>query len=138
MNTKDMLKKLAALLTSFSLHPEFTKELATLLKKDLKGKESVFFKMLSTQLGNIKNFGKNVYKVDSNEILQGADGHYYSIHLQNSQFNVRLIVYIDDNNLPYFLCAFYERAGKNRTDYSTYTKIMQQRMNYFLGDDNND
>ena len=60
MNTKDMLKKLAALLTSFSLHPQFTKELATLLKKDLKGKESVFFKMLSTQLGNIKNFGKNV------------------------------------------------------------------------------
>ena len=93
-------------------------------------------KILTTQLSNIKNFGSKIYTIDSNEILQGADGHYYSIHLQKSQFNVRLIVYINDENIPYFLCAFNERSGKNRTNYSTYTTVMKERINYFLGDDN--
>ena len=77
----------------FFIHPKFLEELRTLLKTDLKGKESIFFKILTTQLSNIKNFGSKIYTIDSNEILQGADGHYYSIHLQKSQFNVRLIVY---------------------------------------------
>ena len=114
MNTEDMLKELASLLNSFFIHPKFLEELRTLLKTDLKGKESIFFKILTTQLSNIKNFGSKIYTIDSNEILQGADGHYYSIHLQKSQFNVRLIVYINDENIPYFLCAFNERSGKNR------------------------
>ena len=106
-----------SLLNSFLIHPKFLEELRTLLKTDLKGKESIFFKILTTQLSNIKNFGSKIYTIDSNEILQGADGHYYSIHLQKSQFNVRLIVYINDENIPYFLCAFNERSGKNRTNY---------------------
>ena len=90
MNTEDMLKELASLLNSFFIHPKFLEELRTLLKTDLKGKES----------------------------------------------NVRLIVYINDENIPYFLCAFNERSGKNRTNYSTYTTVMKERINYFLGDDN--
>lgn len=88
MNTKDMLAELAELFSSFSFHPLFIQELRSLLKKDLKGKEARFFKILSTQLNNIKTFGRSIYTVDSNEILHGADGHYYSIHLQQSQFNV--------------------------------------------------
>ena len=124
MNTEDMLKELASLLNSFFIHPKFLEELR------------IFFKILTTQLSNIKNFGSKIYTIDSNEILQGADGHYYSIHLQKSQFNVRLIVYINDENIPYFLCAFNERSGKNRTNYSTYTTVMKERINYFLGDDN--
>ena len=128
MNTEDMLKELASLLNSFFIHPKFLEELRTLLKTDLKGKESIFLKILTTQLSNIKNFGSKIYTIDSNEILQGADGHYYSIHLQKSQFNVE--------NIPYFLCAFNERSGKNRTNYSTYTTVMKERINYFLGDDN--
>lgn len=133
MNTKDMLAELAELFTSFSLHPLFIQELSFLLKKDLKGKEARFFKILSTQLNNIKTFGRSIYTVDSNEILHGADGHYYSIHLQQSQFNVRLLIYIADNDTPYFLCAFNERSGKRKTDYSAYTSVMQERLNYFGG-----
>ena len=50
MNTEDMLKELASLLNSFFIHPKFLEELRTLLKTDLKGKESIFFKILTTQL----------------------------------------------------------------------------------------
>lgn len=131
MNTNDMLEELAKYLTSFSIHPKFYTELVALLKKDLKGKEAQFFKIMITQLNNIQNFGSQIYKIDSNEKLQGADGHFYSIHLQKSQFNVRFIIYIDDKDAPYFLCAFNERAGKTRTNYSTYTAVMQDRLQDF-------
>lgn len=138
MNTTDMLNALKELFDNFNIHPKFVDELRTLLKKDLRGKESIFFKILSTQLCNIKKFGRKVYTVDGNEILQGADGHYYSIHLKNSQFNVRFIIYITDDNTPYFLCAFNERSGKRNTNYSAYTDVMKERIKFFLGDDNDE
>ena len=116
MNTNDMLAILAKLFDSFSFHDLFIKELSSILKKDLKGKEERFFKMLSTQLNHIRTFG-----------------HYYSIHLQQSQFNVRLLVYISDNDTSYFLCAFNEKSGKRKTDYSAYTKVMQERLKDFGG-----
>ena len=133
MNTNDMLAILAKLFDSFSFHDHFIKELSSILKKDLKGKEERFFKMLSTQLNHIRTFGRAIHTVDGHEILQGADGHYYSIHLQQSQFNVRLLVYISDNDTSYFLCAFNEKSGKRKTDYSAYTKVMQERLKDFGG-----
>lgn len=132
MNIKEALEILARLFSGFKLHEQFIKELGGLLKKELKGKEAVFFKCLTTQLNNIKTFGTMVYRVDDNEILKGSDGHYYSIHIAQKQFNVRLLVYIQDDGAPYFLCAFYERSGKSRTDYSLYTEVMQQRLEQLL------
>lgn len=70
MNTNDMLAILAELFDSFSFHELFLEELGSLLKKDLKGKENRFFKMLSTQLNHIRTFGRAIYTVDGHEILQ--------------------------------------------------------------------
>ncbi len=132
MNTKETLKILSELFSNFTFHRLFIKELADLLKKDLRGKENRFFKILITQLENIRKFGRTVDMVDNNERLQGADGHYYSIHFQQSQFNVRIIAYIFDDGTPYFLCAFNERSGKRTTDYTAYTKVMEQRFEELL------
>ena len=133
MNNIEMMAELVRLMEHFQLHPRFFSEIQTLLKKDLKGKEAIFFKQLTTQLNNVRQFGLNVYKTDSNELLHGADGHYVSLHLKAQQFNVRLIVYIDNTDTPFFLCAFNERAGKKNTDYSSYTSVMEERLEYFLG-----
>lgn len=138
MNTKDMLETLYRLFEDYTFHDLFLKELSCLLKKDLRGKENRFFNLMSTQFANIKSFGCNIYKVDGHEKLLGADGHYYSIHLQQSQFNIRFIVYIFDNGIPYFLCAFNEKSGKSYTNYSSYTSVMEQRLNDLLGDDIDD
>lgn len=138
MNTNEALKTLAELFANFQLHPLFMKEFASLLKKELHGKEGNFFKLLTAQLNNIKTFGVMVYTIDDNERIKGMDGRYYSIHLQQSQFNVRLLVHIDDNGLPRFLCAFYERSGKRQTDYSKYTPVLKQRFEEMRGDDNDE
>ena len=138
MNTKEALKQLAKILGSFSVHSQFMKELSGLLKKELKGKEVTFFTILTTQLNNLSSFGSMIHTVDGHEKLKGSDGHYYSIHLQNKQFNVRLIVYISDANEISLLCAFYERAGKSTTDYTRYTRIMEQRRYELKGDNTNE
>lgn len=114
---------------AFSFHPRFFKELSDLLSKDLKGKEERFFKLLVTQLKNMQTFGVTVHTVDSNEILHELDGHFYSIHLKQSQFNIRLLVHISDAGKCALLCAFNERSGKKSTDYTHYIPVLQNRFN---------
>ena len=62
MNTEDMLKELASLLNSFLIHPKFLEELRTLLKTDLKGKESIFFKIDGKK--GVKRYETVVYWCD--------------------------------------------------------------------------
>lgn len=135
MNTKNALERLSLFLgEDFLLHPRFLDELSSLIAKELKGKEERFFKILATQLSNIKNFGIMVHTVDSNEQIHGGDGHFFSIHLQQSQFNIRFLIYIRDDGKAFFLCAFYERSNKKATDYTKYTPILSSRRNYFKED----
>ena len=133
MNTREILNELAKLFSNFIMHKRFIKELKDLLSTKLRGKEASFFDCLATQLRNIKDFGVLVDRTDKNEKIKGFDGHYYSIHLQKSQFNVRLLVYINDDSTPFFLCAFYEEEGKKRTSYSHYTSTLETRYNELLG-----
>lgn len=128
MNTKEALELLIKELQGFCLHERFIKELSALLKKELKGKESRFFKLLITQLKNIKDFGVMVHTVDNNEKIHGGDGHFYSIHFQQAQFNIRFLVYIFDDGTAYFLSAFYERSGKRSSDYTNQIPVLEQRL----------
>lgn len=138
MKTKEALEMLCKAFAEFTFHPQFIKELGELLKNDLKGKEPRFFKCLTTQLNYIKSLGVAVYNADGHEIIQGFDGHYYSIHVQQNQFNVRFLVHIDDTGTPVFLCAFNERAGHRQTSYEIYTDILQERFKEMQGDDDDE
>ena len=138
MKKKDALKILVTLLDGLKLHPLFLKELQTLLEKELRGKEREFFNVLNTQLLNIKQFGPLIYTIDSNEKLKGLDRQYYSIHLQRSQFNVRMLIYIKSDRVPLFLCIFYERTGKKQTGYEKYSNVLECRLNQMLGDETNE
>ena len=79
--------------------------------------------------------GRMVYMADRNERLKGSGSRYYSIHLSSAQYNVRLLIYIDRTGTPYFLCAFYERAGKSKTDYSHQIATLDKRLEELLGDE---
>lgn len=138
MNQKEALESLSEYLNSsqndFVIHPEFIKEIKDLLKKEIKGSEAKFFQQMTTQLDNINLSGKNVHKIDGNEILsgvgndsQGNPWSLYSIHLSSDRYNVRFIIKFNDQSVPFLLYAFYERAGKRKTDYSTPIKISKQR-----------
>lgn len=138
MKTKDVLSILLKSFSGYTFHKKFMDELVELLKTDLKGKESVFFKCLTTQLNHIKTFGMLINKVDSHEIIKGLDGHYFSIHLKQSQFNVRFLTHISNNGIPTFLCAFYEREGHKKTSYQNYTPTLEQRFKELQGVDSDE
>lgn len=128
MNTKNAIEQLSIYLDDFQVHPRFIKELSDLLKKELKGKEQKFFTLLITQLKNIQEFGPLIHTIDSNEKLLKCNGNFYSIHLQQSQFNIRLLVHITDSDRQ-LLVAFYERSGKKSTNYTQYIKVLENRLN---------
>ena len=127
MNTRDAIHQLLIYLEVFQVHPRFIKELSALLKKELKGKEQKFFTLLITQLKNIQEFGSMIYMIDSNEKLFKNKEIFYSIHLQQAQFNVRLLIHISDTNAQ-LLAAFYERSGKKSTDYTQYIEVLEHRL----------
>lgn len=131
MNQDEAFRILYEYLDGYIFHPKFVDELKRLLAKELSGKESVFFKLLVQQLHNIDEFGFSIDRIDSNERLKYTDGNYYSLHLKRQQFNVRLLICLcreDGKAKAYFLAAFYERAGKGKTDYSRFEKILPSRL----------
>ena len=138
MKTEEVLKLLSKVFEGYIFHRLFIEELFELLNNNLKGKEKAFFKCLATQLKYIKSFGVMVNTADGHEKVLGFDGHYYSIHIEQSQFNVRFLVHIDDDGTPKFLCAFYERSGHRRTSYDEYTDVLKQRFNELQGDEDNE
>lgn len=79
------------------------------------------------QLNFLKELGTNVCKADSNEIIKNQDRDYYSLHLSGKNFNFRLLMAFDEKDTPKFLVAFYERAGKKKTDYTQYKKVLDSR-----------
>lgn len=130
MNTKDALQLLRKYLEDykdFIIHPLFLDELGRCLKKDLKDCEADFLNKMSIQLSHIKESKTFVNNINGNEILNGMgnDSHgiplnIYSIHMSSKSYNMRFLVKFDENMTPYLLCAFYERSGKRKTDYTTY------------------
>ncbi len=131
MNKDEAIKLLEEYLGDFKIHPLFFKELATLLQKDLKGKEKQFFDTLIKQLGYLASYGVAIANIDSHERLKEKGRDFFSIHLQRKQFNVRFLVYIDNSGKSFLLSAFNERAGKKVSDYSQKIPILQERLNYF-------
>ena len=83
--------------------------------------------VLIKQLNFLKELGTNVCKADSNEIIKNQDRDYYSLHLSGKNFNFRLLMAFDEKDTPKFLVAFYERAGKKKTDYTQYKKVLDSR-----------
>lgn len=49
------------------------------------------------------------------------------LHFREQNFNFRLLMVFDEKDTPKFLVAFYERAGKKKTDYTQYKKVLDSR-----------
>ncbi len=75
----------------------------------------------------INEYGQNCDRVKTIEKLKGFKQDFYSVHVVSRQYNVRILLSLDENGEPIFLCIFNERDGKRNTDYSNYTKIVKAR-----------
>lgn len=131
MNKKEALSALIRnleeyLSQGFRFHTLFMEEFKGLLQ-GAQGHEKEIFALLIKQLNFVKTLGKQVYNADGNEIIKYLEKEYYSLHLTGKNFNLRLLMTFDEEVHPVFLAAFYERAGKKNSDYTSWVKVLDQR-----------
>ena len=131
MNKNEVLFKLTQdleeyLKQGFQFHPLFIKEFKELLSK-ASGNEKEIFSLLVKQLNYVKSLAEQVFKADGNEIIKYLDKEYYSLHLSGKNFNLRLLMTFNEDSVPIFLAAFYERSGKRNSDYTQWKKVLESR-----------
>lgn len=139
MNKKEALKVLMEelegyLVEGFRFHKYFIEEFKVLLAK-ASGHEKEIFILLVKQLNFVAVLGRQVHKSDGNEIIKYQRKTYYSLHLCGKNFNIRLLMTFDEKGNPLFLAAFYERAGKQATNYTEYTSVLDKRYEEMCGED---
>ncbi len=115
MKKDDVLKHLAELLHGILFHDLFLSEILNLIAEF--GFEEKFFKLFYARLMLLNTRGIMVTRAKEFENL--GDG-LFSMHLTGSGFNLRILFAFLPNGQPVLLLAFHERAGKRKTDYSTY------------------
>ena len=127
MNQKEALLRLLEILetSSFVVHPELMNEIMHLIKQS--GKENAFFTLLVTRLKMLNEHRTDAHMLP-NRNFEHLDQGIYSMHLQNSQFNIR-ILYALKQDQTVLLHAFYERLGKNKTDYTGKIELALSRLN---------
>ena len=128
MNFSDALRELMAQLCEFIIHEQCLVEFSDLIKKDLSGHQKEFLKQLATQLKNLQQYKHQIYEIDDNEKLKGTKESLYSLRMKSKNYNIRLIVAFNNDDIPILLSVFYERSGKKKTDYSEKISEAERRL----------
>lgn len=80
------------------------------------------------QFAYIRELKLQIHAANGNEVLKyKSEQLFFSLHLSAKNFNIRFIMTFHNNQQPVLLVAFYERAGKTKTDYSQYENIVKTR-----------
>ena len=124
MNKQDALQFLLSILSSFYVHPLLAHELIDHIGAS--GKEPKIFALLTARLLQLSAMGAETVRLKEFESI--GEG-LFSMHLTGSGFNIRILYSFFTNRDPVLLHAFYERGGKNKTDYSTHIPIAKERFN---------
>ena len=113
MNRDKFLQLLAEALHRFVLHSLLLADIAGALKQS--GRESAFLRILLARLKWLEETGGQAV---SHKEFERLDERIYSMHLSSEGFNLRILYGFLPDGRPALLLAFYERAGKQNTDYT--------------------
>lgn len=116
MNRHDIMSLLLNALSQFDVHPRLAEELVKIVAGS--GYEGKFIKLLITRLAFLSRYGVDAVKHEEFELIGSG---IFSMHLAQTGFNIRILYSFFPNGQPCLLISFHERAGKRKTDYTTYT-----------------
>lgn len=122
MNRKQLLEQLIELFSQIAITSKCVNELIDLTVGS--GKETKFLALFRTRILRLLELG--ISAIHDKEFESLGD-HLFSMHLSGSGFNIRILYAFLPDQSPILLLAFYERAGKNKTDYSTYIPAARSR-----------
>ena len=123
MNRKAIIKLLLEALISFDIHPQLCDEILKIITGS--GYEQRFFKLLVARLEYLSRHG--VHSV-SHEEFESIGDKLFSMHLAQKGFNIRILYAFLSNGIPTLLTCFYEREGKQKTDYTPYIAPARERL----------
>ena len=95
------------------VHQRVFSELLDILSQT--GVEKQFFKLLQKYLNMLSQMGLQATTLNGFEPIEKG---IYSMKFKFSGFNIRILYAFRGDEEPILLLAFYERAGKDCTDYS--------------------
>lgn len=113
MKKKDVHDMLLSYLAQFSYCSELLAELLAIISGS--GFEERFFTQFSKQMRILSILGKQAYTMEEFERI---NEDIYSMHFSSKYYNIRILYGFLPNDVPVLLLAFYERAGKKRSDYT--------------------
>jgi hypothetical protein len=123
MNKENVLQFLVKFINGFVYNKELISELTEIISKT--GGEKRFFTLMVNKLRLLAELGLDAVQLTEFEnIGQGI----FSMHLATKLFNIRILYGFLPNSEPVLLLAFYERAGKRRTNYSSYIEPARRRL----------
>lgn len=117
MNKDAAIKELLKYIESVLYHDLFFSEFVQIIARS--GYERQIFKDLSKSLRILSIMGKQAIQAKDFEQLSYCED-IYSMHLDSKNYNIRLLYGFLPNEQPVFLVAFFERANKRKTDYTSY------------------
>lgn len=127
MNKQSVFEMLEKYLSQIRFHSALISELVAIIAGS--GYESDFRSLLISRLRMLSALGKSAVSLKEFELLRyTGDEELYSMHLSNSNFNIRILYAFLPNHMPVLLCAFNERSGKRKTDYSTHIPVALARL----------
>ncbi len=116
MKHEDVINFLFDILSRFDYHPKLLEELSDLISGS--GYEKVFRSLFLIRLNFLDMRG--IRAIEGHEEYESLGSGLFSMHLAKKGFNIRILYGFLPNGMPTLLLAFYERAGKRSTDYSSY------------------
>lgn len=124
MNKETALQKIQEILGSgrFVIHPDLIKDIMKTIKNS--GKESRVF---TTLIARLEFLAEHKQEASIHKEFEPIGDGFYSMHIAVSDTNLRIIYAFQDPETV-LLLAFFERAGKRKTDYTGKKQIAQQRM----------
>lgn len=113
MDKQTVLRLLQNYFSDIDVYDDFIFELMQIIAET--GTEKDVVRLRSHRLALLRNLGVQAIK---HKEFESLGRHLYSMHLTGNGFNIRIIYAFLNSDRPVLLLPFYERAGKNRTDYS--------------------
>lgn len=123
MNRETFLRKLAEALQQFVLHSLLLTDILGELRRS--GREGSFLRILLARLKWLEETGRQAV---AHKEFERLDEEIYSMHLSSEGFNMRILYGFLWDGRPALLLAFYERAGKQVTDYTGKTDEARARL----------
>ena len=122
MSKEALLDQLSDALSSFSVHKRMLPELIPLVQKT--SYRSKLFATFISRLDFLQKHGRLAHTLHKE--FEQLNSEIYSMHVVVPDLNLR-ILYSFLRNGEILLCAFEERQGKRRTDYSGQIPLAQRR-----------